>query len=85
LSSAIVELVDVRGIRLARDDAAHRRAGGIVLPAMEELGYRSNDLPLVVQPDPQGRVDVEAFSSRGGISVTPELLATPTSVARFGF
>ena len=77
LDSATVESVDVRGIRLARDDAAHRKVGGIVLPAMEELGYRSSDLPLVVQPDPHGRPNVEAFSSQGGISVTPELLVDP--------
>jgi hypothetical protein len=44
---------------------------------MEELGYRSSDLPLVVQRDPHGRHNVEAFSSQGGISVTPELLVDP--------
>lgn len=69
--------MDVRGIRLAHDDPAHRKVGGIVLPAMEELGYRSKDLLLVVQSDPKGRPAVEAFSSQGAISVTPRLLTDP--------
>jgi hypothetical protein len=66
--------MDTRGVRVDIDDAGHRKVAGVVLAAMDDLDYRSSDLLITVQPDPNGRPGVEAFSFTLGILVTPELL-----------